>query len=118
MTGTFHDGNRVLQDRFDTRRIADRIDDVLVRDTFSERDRAFIETADYFFIATADGDGMPNCSYEGGDPGFVGVIDERTIAFPNYEGNGMYLSMGNVLVNPSVGLLFIDSSRAADAAQR
>ena len=61
-----------------------------------------------FFLATCDADGFPTCSYKGGDPGFVRVLDERTVAFPNYDGNGMYLSMGNVLRNPNVGMLFID----------
>jgi predicted pyridoxine 5'-phosphate oxidase superfamily flavin-nucleotide-binding protein len=111
VSGTFHQGSRAWQDRFDTRRIADRIDGLLVKDTLDEGDRAFIENADCFFLATADEDGRPNCSYKGGDPGFVRVIDERTIAFPNYDGNGMYLSMGNVSVNPHVGLLFIDFQR-------
>jgi predicted pyridoxine 5'-phosphate oxidase superfamily flavin-nucleotide-binding protein len=111
MEATFHDGNRTLQDRFDTRRIADRIDDKLVSDTISPNDRAFIEARDMFFLATADDDGRPNCSYKGGDPGFVRVVDEHTLAFPNYDGNGMYLSMGNVLKNPHVGLLFIDFER-------
>jgi hypothetical protein len=63
---------------------------------------------DMFFLATADAHGYPNCSYKGGDPGFVRVVDERTIAFPNYDGNGMYLSMGNALANRHVGMLFID----------
>lgn len=107
----YHDGNRDLQDRFDTRRIADRIDEVLVSDAISDRDRAFIESRDMFFLATADDAGLPNCSYKGGEPGFVRVVDEHTIAFPNYDGNGMYLSMGNVLVNPAVGMLFIDFER-------
>jgi predicted pyridoxine 5'-phosphate oxidase superfamily flavin-nucleotide-binding protein len=111
MTGTFHAGSRVLQDRFDTRRIADRIDDLLVKDTIGPGDRALIEAADCFFLATADEEGRPTCSYKGGDPGFVKVVDETTIAFPNYDGNGMYLSMGNVLRNPHVGLLFIDFER-------
>jgi predicted pyridoxine 5'-phosphate oxidase superfamily flavin-nucleotide-binding protein len=110
-TVSFHDGSRMLQDRFDTRRIADRIDGLLVHATISEDDRVFIEAADCFFLATADADGRPNCSYKGGAPGFVKVIDDHTIVFPNYDGNGMYLSMGNVLVNPSVGLLFIDFER-------
>jgi predicted pyridoxine 5'-phosphate oxidase superfamily flavin-nucleotide-binding protein len=104
----FHDGNRLLQDRFDTRRLADRIDDKLVTDTISAGDRAFIETRDMFFLASSDENGHPTCSYKGGDPGFVHVVDERTIAFPNYDGNGMYLSMGNILRHPAVGLLFID----------
>jgi len=104
----YHEGSRRLQDRFDTRRLADRIDDRLVRDTIDDDDRAFIEARDMFFIATADEDGRPQCSYKGGDPGFVRVLDERTIAFPGYDGNGMYLTFGNALVNPHVGLLFID----------
>jgi predicted pyridoxine 5'-phosphate oxidase superfamily flavin-nucleotide-binding protein len=111
MTALYHEGNRSLQDRFDTRRLADRIEQVLLSDTIDDHDRAFIESMDMFFIATADEDGRPNCSYKGGDPGFVRVLDERTIAFPNYDGNGMYLSMGNMLRNPRVGLLFIDFAK-------
>jgi predicted pyridoxine 5'-phosphate oxidase superfamily flavin-nucleotide-binding protein len=104
----YHKGSRTLQDRFDTRRLADRLDQVTVRDRINERDREFIEARDMFFIATTDADGYPTCSYKGGDPGFVRVVDERTLAFPNYDGNGMYLTMGNLLANPRVGLLFID----------
>jgi predicted pyridoxine 5'-phosphate oxidase superfamily flavin-nucleotide-binding protein len=103
----YNEGSRRLQDRFDTRRLADRLSDVKVRDFIDERDRAFVESCDMFFIATADAEGRPNCSYKGGEPGFVRVVDERTIAFPNYDGNGMFVSMGNALVNPHVGLLFI-----------
>lgn len=109
--GMYHSGSRRLQDRFDTRRLADRIDERLVHDTIDESDRAFIEQRDMFFLATADAEGRPQCSYKGGDPGFVRVIDDRTIAFPVYDGNGMYLSFGNTLVNPQVGLLFIDFER-------
>jgi predicted pyridoxine 5'-phosphate oxidase superfamily flavin-nucleotide-binding protein len=106
---TYHDGSRRLQDGFDTRRIADRLDERFVqRGTIDADDKAFIERLDMFFLATADASGRPQCSYKGGDPGFVRVLDERTVAFPNYDGNGMYLSMGNVLVNPQVGMLFID----------
>jgi predicted pyridoxine 5'-phosphate oxidase superfamily flavin-nucleotide-binding protein len=107
----FHDGNRRLQDQFDTRRLADRLEERVIGDTIGERDKQFIEGRDMFFLATADEQGFPNCSYKGGDPGFVRVVDEHTVAFPNYDGNGMYLSMGNVLVNPNVGLLFIDFER-------
>jgi uncharacterized protein len=107
----FHDGNRELQDRFDTRRLADRIESRLVHDRITEHDKAFIEARDMFFLATADADGRPNCSYKGGDPGFVQVVDDHTVAFPNYDGNGMYLSTGNVLENPEVGILFIDFER-------
>ena len=92
----FHARSRELQDRFDTRRLADRIEEVLLHDRFDANDRAFIEARDMFFLATADAEGRPQCSYKGGDPGFVRVLDERTLAFPNYDGNGMYLSMGNI----------------------
>ena len=111
MGGLYHEGSRRLQERFDTVRLADRIEERRMRETIDEDDRAFIESADMFFLATADADGRPQCSYKGGDPGFVSVVDERTIAFPSWDGNGMYLSAGNVLVNPHVGLLFIDFER-------
>ena len=109
MSSAYHEGSRRLQDRFDTRRLADRLDErFLARPVIDAEDRAFIERMDMFFLATADAEGHPQCSYKGGDPGFVRVLDERTVAFPNYDGNGMYLSMGNVLENHHVGMLFID----------
>jgi uncharacterized protein len=109
MSLPYHDGSRRLQDRFDTRRLADRLEQkFLARPLIDDEDRAFIERMDMFFLATADADGLPQCSYKGGDPGFVRVLDERSLAFPNYDGNGMYLSMGNLLQNPLVGMLFID----------
>jgi predicted pyridoxine 5'-phosphate oxidase superfamily flavin-nucleotide-binding protein len=108
MSGRYHHGSRELQDKFDTRRLADRLEERVVRETIREEDREFIERMDMFFLATADAAGQPQCSYKGGDPGFIRVLDEHTLAFPNYDGNGMYLSLGNVLVNPSVGLLLID----------
>ena len=111
MPETYHDGHRRLQDEFDTRRLADRIDERLVDDVIDAGDKAFIESLDMFFLATADDQGRPNCSYKGGEPGFVRVLDEHTVAFPNYDGNGMYLSTGNVLVNPNVGMLFISFER-------
>jgi uncharacterized protein len=107
----YHEGNRQLQDRFDTRRLADRLEERKVTDTIDAADAAFIESLDMFFLATADEKGRPTCSYKGGDPGFVRVLDDRTIAFPNYDGNGMYLSMGNLLVNPEVGVLFVSFER-------
>ena len=103
----YHDGQRELQDRFDSRRLADRLDEA-TSDRISEAYRDFIEKRDMFFLATADADGAPQCSYKGGDPGFVRVLDEQTIAFPSYDGNGMFLSTGNALVNAKVGILFVD----------
>ena len=111
MSELYHPGSRSLQERFDTTRLADRIEEVKVDDVIDAADRAFIEAADMFFLATADEEGHPQCSYKGGEPGFVRVLDDHTIAFPSYDGNGMYLSGGNMLVNPHVGLLFIDFER-------
>lgn len=105
---TYHEGNRELQDRFDTRRLADRLDERIVRDHLVEGDRGFIEARDMFFLATADAEGQPTCSYKGGDPGFLMMVDDSTVAFPSYDGNGMFFSLGNTLVNPKVGLLLVD----------
>lgn len=104
----YHDGSRELQDRFETRQLADRLVEVLAHDHFTEDDRAFIESRPMFFLATADAEGRPDCSYKGGAPGFVRIADPRTLAFPSYDGNGMFKSLGNVLLNPHVGMLFID----------
>lgn len=109
MSSTYNPGSRRLQDQFDTRRLADRLDEKFVSSpTIGEDDKLLIERVDMFFLATADAQGRPQCSYKGGEPGFVRVLDEHTVAFPNYDGNGMYLSMGNVLENANVGMLFID----------
>jgi predicted pyridoxine 5'-phosphate oxidase superfamily flavin-nucleotide-binding protein len=105
---SYHAGSRELQDRFGTRPLADRLEEVNLRTSFNDADRAFIESMDMLFLATADEQGRPQCNYKGGDPGFVRVVGERQLAIPNYDGNGMYLSWGNVNVNPHVGLLFID----------
>jgi predicted pyridoxine 5'-phosphate oxidase superfamily flavin-nucleotide-binding protein len=103
----YHDGNRQLQDRFDTRRLADHLTG-RVTETIGESQKEFIEKADMFFLATCDHRGLPTCSYKGGDPGFVRVLDEKWLAFPNYDGNGKFQSMGNLLKNPNVGMLFVD----------
>jgi uncharacterized protein len=103
----YHAGNRRLQDQFDSRRIADRLEGVTLRREFSDRDRAFIESAGFFFLATADAEGRPDCSFKGGLPGFVRVTGPAELAFPDYDGNGMFKSLGNILANPAVGLLFI-----------
>jgi uncharacterized protein len=108
MPPLYSDAARALQDRHDTRRLADRLAEVTVHERFTADDRAFIERLDMFFLATVDAAGQPTCSYKGGDPGFITVVDDRTLAFPNYDGNGMYLSMGNVAATHAVGILLID----------
>ena len=104
----YHERNRELQDRFDSRRIADRLEQVTVHDRFSDDDQAFVKRCAMFFLATADAAGQPDVSYKGGLPGFLRIVDDRTLAFPHYDGNGMFKSLGNILANPKVGLLLID----------
>jgi len=99
---------RNLQDRFDSRRIADRINDVLVHDFIDPGSAAFIESRDMMFVSTVDASGQPTCSYKGGDPGFVRVLDEETLAYPSYDGNGMFLTLGNAAETSKIGLLFVD----------
>jgi uncharacterized protein len=108
----YHDHSRALQDHFDSRRIADRLAEKLLRAEFSDEDRAFIARQSLFFLATADAQGQPECSYKGGVPGFVRVVAPDTLAFPSYDGNGMFKSLGNISANPSVGILFIDFQAA------
>lgn len=104
----YHDGNRRFQDAFGSRRIADRLEEKLTHTTFSEADKAFIEGAIYFFLATADAEGRPDCSFKGGPAGFVRVTAPDELVFPDYDGNGQFKSLGNLTVNAHVGMLFID----------
>jgi uncharacterized protein len=111
MAVPYHAQHRELQDRFDTRRLADRLNARLATDQIDAKDRAFIESRDMFFIATVDHRGVPTCSYKGGDPGFVRVPRPDQLCFPLYDGNGMFLTAGNVARHPDVGLLFIAFDR-------
>jgi len=103
----YHAGQRALQDRFASRALADRLDETLRRERFNEADRAFVEESPFFFLATADAEGRPDCSFKGGLPGFVRIAAPDLLVFPDYDGNGMFRSLGNVGVNPHVGMLFI-----------
>jgi len=111
MAYELNDGERELQRRFDSERLAEAIRTRSVHDTIDERDRAFIERMDMFFLATVDARGNADCSYKGGDPGFIRVLDEHTLAFPSYDGNGQFMSGGNIATNGKVGMLFIDWER-------
>lgn len=103
----YHDGNRTLQDEFGSRPLADRLEERIARTAFTDDDKAYIESCIYFFLATADPAGHPDCSFKGGAPGFVRLTGPSELAFPDYDGNGMYKSLGNLVANPHVGLLFI-----------
>lgn len=102
---------RALQDRFDGRRLADRLEQVTLHHTFSADDREFIDGATTVFLATSDEQGWPDCSYKGGRPGFVRTVGDAALALAIYDGNSQFRSLGNVLANPRVGLLFIDPAR-------
>lgn len=104
----YTDDQRALQEEFQTGKMADLLEQGIVHPEVQDAERAFIETRDMFFLASVDGDGQPTCSYKGGDPGFVKVVDPGTIAFPSYDGNGMFLSMGNIRATARVGVLFMD----------
>jgi uncharacterized protein len=108
MSALYEESHRRLQTQFDTQRLADRIEERLLRAALTADDSAFIERLDLFFLATVNSRGEPSCSYKGGNPGFVRVLDPHTLVFPCYDGNGMFLSMGNVAASRHVGMLFID----------
>jgi len=108
MSEIYSTEHRTLQNVFDTTRLADRVDELVVRSKLSSDQKAFIESRDMFFLSTVDHRGYPTCSYKGGSPGFIKVVDLQTIVFPSYNGNGMFLSMGNINTNHKVGMLFID----------
>jgi predicted pyridoxine 5'-phosphate oxidase superfamily flavin-nucleotide-binding protein len=113
MSRLYGEGQRKLQREFDAERLADHMEERWYHEHITPEDQAFIERMDMFFLATADREGRPNCSYKGGDPGFIRVLDPQTLEFPNYDGNAMFISMGNTLENPEVGLLFIDFENRA-----
>jgi uncharacterized protein len=108
MSRLFQDNHRALQDQFDTRRIADRIELIAAKTELDEQAAGFIASRDMFFLSTLNAAGQPTVSYKGGEPGFVRVLDAKTLVFPSYDGNGMFLSMGNIALTSLVGLLFID----------
>ena len=103
----YHNGNRELQARFGTVALADRLVEKSSRSRFTDSDKEFIEGCSFFFLATADAEGRPDCSHKGGAPGFVRVLTPDLLVYPDYDGNGMFKSLGNVEANPQVGLLFI-----------
>ena len=107
--------HRSLQDRFDTRRLADNVETRVVLTEIPQEHKAFIESRDMFFLSTIDHQGRPTVSYKGGDPGFVRVLGSKTLAFPCYDGNGMFYSMGNLLGNPQVGMLFVNFEKQPDS---
>ena len=106
---TFYtDAQRKLQDAFDSRRLADTLEAAIIQDQLDDRHAGFIASRDFFFLSTVTADGHPTVSYKGGGVGLVTVVDDKTLAFPAYDGNGMFLSMGNIEDTAKIGMLFID----------
>lgn len=110
MSELYSDCHREIQDRYGARDLADRTEEAIVHDTFTEQDIAFITERDFFFLSTVDPNGHPTVSYKGGAPGFV-KVENNTLVFPCFDGNGMFLSMGNIADDAKVGLLFMDFER-------
>ncbi len=108
MSEIYGEQHRAMQNAFDTKNLADRVNEIIVAEEIADDRKGFIETRDMFFLTTIDHRGYPTCSYKGGNPGFVKVLDSKTLAFPSFDGNGMFLSMGNILANNKIGMLFID----------
>ncbi|MEM7541202.1 MAG: pyridoxamine 5'-phosphate oxidase family protein [Pseudomonadota bacterium] len=108
MSNIYTDSHRALQDQFDTRRMADRLEEMIIAEEIGEMEKMFIESREFFFLSTVDPSGQPTVSFKGGPVGFIKVVDQNTIAFPSYDGNGMFYSMGNLAAKPEIGILFID----------
>ncbi len=108
MSSFYSESSRRLQEQFETVALADRLEAAIIADRLSDADQEFVAGRDFFFLSTVGDDGFPTVSYKGGGVGLVTVVDPGTLAFPSYDGNGMYLSMGNLAETAKVGLLFID----------
>jgi len=108
MSKFYTEKHRALQEKFETRRTADLMENAVVHSEFGAHEAEFIQSRDMFFLATVDASGRPTVSYKGGAPGFVRVTSASSLLFPNYDGNGMYYSIGNIMSAPQIGLLFID----------
>lgn len=108
MSDFYSPQHRQLQEQHDTVKLADRLEQIIVEQQVGAQHQPFIESRDFFFLTTIDQRGYPTCSYKGGNPGLVKVVSPQELAFPSYDGNGMFLSMGNINGNPKIGMLFID----------
>jgi predicted pyridoxine 5'-phosphate oxidase superfamily flavin-nucleotide-binding protein len=104
----YDDHHRALQDRFESRPLADALEFAIVSPTLDDDAIAFVESREFFFLSTVRADGQPTVSHKGGPPGVVRAVDPGTLVFPSYDGNGMFLSMGNLAATARIGMLFID----------
>lgn len=105
----FGEGSRKLQDRYNARKVADLVVGATTVSNFDDDKfgyREFIEESSYFFLATSSGENT-DCSYKGGPKGFIKITGPNTLVYPDYDGNRMYKSLGNIIENPNVGMLFV-----------
>lgn len=108
MKSIYSEAHLALQTDFDSRALADLMDQDIAHEQLSEDEQAFIGSRDFFFLSSVDPEGMPTVSYKGGPVGVVRVLDDVTLGFPDYDGNGMFYSLGNIVGQGKVGLLFTD----------
>ena len=94
MSKIYDENHLKMQLEFDSEKLASAVENIIVHEEVMDEEKAFIESRDMFFLSTIDAEGKPTVSYKGGDVGFIKVVDAKTIAFPSYDGNGMFLSMG------------------------
>ena len=106
------DGEHAVQRRLGTTERANRFYDEQMLDHLNERMREFVAQQEMFFLATADRHGECDNTFRAGPPGFLHVIDERTLVYPEYRGNGVHASLGNIQENPHVGILLVDFFRS------
>jgi predicted pyridoxine 5'-phosphate oxidase superfamily flavin-nucleotide-binding protein len=106
---SFYDKNHIeLQEQFESRDLAVAMEFSIIQPELNDEAIAFIEDREFFFLSSLRADGQPTVSHKGGPKGFVRVVNNKTLVFPSYDGNGMFLSMGNIAATAKIGLLFID----------
>lgn len=108
MKRTTTSGEEQAQARFGTTRRAAAFYVNQQLDHLNEAMQKFIARQDMVSIATAGADGRCDCSFRAGEPGFVQILNEKTLAYPEYRGNGVLASVGNLLENPHIGMIFLD----------
>ncbi len=111
MAGPYPSGEQRAQGRFGTGGRAAAFRAMQVLDHLNAEMQTFIARQDMVFIATADAAGACDSSFRAGTPGFIHILHERALAYPEYRGNGVFASVGNVLENPHIGLMFLDLCR-------
>src|ERR1017187_8782418 len=104
-------GERILQEKYGTTQRAQQFYGNQVAGQLTPVMQQFIQRMEMAFIATSDGSGQCDCSFRAGPAGFIRILDDRTIAYPEYRGNGVLASLGNMLQNPHIGIFLADFTR-------